>query len=296
MYLARREPLGPHTGAIKHILRTRGDGQFFDASRFALWRLAYHRLQTRQIMLHEQPDSAQIEWISKLNMDEPDLHMLSDILQMSIFSTEVERLQKISNDIGVELAETLDQARQLVLAIQDLITSIDQWTSEINKEWKPQAHDNHLIPQAWEIDEASETTLPRFPCPRFSSYCNIWMAYMRSFHYASQIILRESLIELINLNAILRGEGDPTVEEMQSIENQKHEVDVLSTSIIRSYPELLGIANRHGLRPLPQGKMVGRFFSLFSMWVVQKARFTSHQHKQTASEVTSWISFRHGLC
>jgi hypothetical protein len=86
---------------------------------------------------------------------------------------------------------------------------------------------------------------------------------------------------------------------MEVIQKQRDWVDTLSAAIIRSFPMLLGFTQRHeqtgGPRVLQQGKMAGRLFSLFSMWVVQRAQFTSAQHKQTASEVIAWINSRHGL-
>jgi hypothetical protein len=74
---------------------------------------------------------------------------------------------------------------------------------------------------------------------------------------------------------------------------------MLSTAIIQSFPMLLGYTHKHehaeGPQIPQQGKMVGRLFALFSMWVIQRAQFTSDEHKQTASEVIAWIKSRHGL-
>src|ERR1700761_1347766 len=99
MYLARTEPLGPHSEAVKHILRARGDGQLFDSSKFALWRLAHHRLQARQILLREQPEPEQIAWMNKLNLDRPDFHICGDILHMNILSAAARRLTQSNEDI-----------------------------------------------------------------------------------------------------------------------------------------------------------------------------------------------------
>lgn len=122
---------------------------------------------------------------------------------------------------------------------------------------------------------------------------------MWNFYAASQIILRESLIDVINYATTLRSLDEPDEDHQAVIQKQRDWVDMLSSAIIRSFPMLLGFTHRHersgGPRFLPQGKMAGRLFSIFSMWVVQRAQFTSTQHKQTASEVIAWINSRHGL-
>jgi hypothetical protein len=86
---------------------------------------------------------------------------------------------------------------------------------------------------------------------------------------------------------------------MAIIKTQRDSVDMLSAAIIQSFPMLLGFTHRHeqtgGPRIPQQGKMAGRLFALFSMWVVQRAQFASAQHKQTASQVIAWINSRHGL-
>jgi hypothetical protein len=122
---------------------------------------------------------------------------------------------------------------------------------------------------------------------------------MWNFHHASSIVLRESLVDVINYSTALQAQEEPDAEDILVIQNQRAWVDTLSTSIIQGFPMLLGFTHRHERSGRPrfpqQGKMAGRFFSLFSLWVVQRAQFTSDQHKKTASEVIAWINSRHGL-
>jgi hypothetical protein len=122
---------------------------------------------------------------------------------------------------------------------------------------------------------------------------------MWNFHHASLIVLRESLVDVIYYAAALQGQEEPDSEDVLIIQNQRVRVDTLSSSIIQCFPMLLGFTRRHegpgGPRFLKRGRMAGRFFSLFSLWVVQRAQFTSDQHKKTATEVITWINSRHGL-
>ncbi|KAF2102463.1 hypothetical protein NA57DRAFT_63397 [Rhizodiscina lignyota] len=299
MYLMRTDPVGPHSEAIKHILHSRGDGQLYDSAQFSLWRLAHHRLLSRQVLLREQPDPEQIAWVSKLNVDRPDLHICADVLHMNILSAAAKKLTQTIDDTEPIRGGKLEQAKQMTQEMLNLIETIESWTLEMTGVWKPKIEDTQSIAKPQDVGESPNFPIPHFPCPRFLRYQDIWLAYMWNFYAASQIVLRESLTDVVTYAATLLNQEEPDENGMSVIQKQRGRVDMLSAAIIRSFPMLLGFTHRHerpgGPRVLQQGKMAGRLFSLFSMWVVQKAQFTSSQHKQTASEVISWINFRHGL-
>lgn len=104
---------------------------------------------------------------------------------------------------------------------------------------------------------------------------------------------------MIEYATSLESDDAPESEGAIIIQRQRQWIDVLSGAILKSFPQLLGFAIRRegvGRAPLAQqGRMAGRLFALFSMWVVQRAKFTSPQHKQTASEVIGWINSRHKI-
>ncbi|KAI0127527.1 hypothetical protein BJ170DRAFT_625787 [Xylariales sp. AK1849] len=299
MYLGRTEPLGPHSNAVRHMLIRRGNTQFFDRSRFALWCVAHQRLLTRQVALREKPDAEQMAWMGKLNTTSPDMRICADVIQMNVVSAAARELLGGTQDDDATPLDKVERVRHLAYEIQDLLDSIDTWTTSVATVWKPEAIDPQCIaPPQYELDNASNVPIPYFPCPRFLSYNDIWLAHMWNFHAASQIFLRESLIEIINRITALQGQAEPEPDDVARMASERAAVDRLAASIIRSYPPLLGFTHRQeGREPgyPPQGKMAGRLFSIFSMWVVRRAQFTSPQHKQTAREVTQWINSRHGL-
>jgi hypothetical protein len=255
--------------------------------------MAHHRLQSRQILLREGPGPDQIAWLGKLNTGQPDIHISADVLQMNTLSAAAKNLTQI-NDITP--MEKVAQARQLVHAIQNLLTAAEKWTSQLNGVWKPDTIDPQQIVGPREPEERSNLPIPLFTCPRFLSYHDVWLVYMWNWHAASQIVLRESLVDVINYSTTLQGK-ELDMEEIERIQNGRDAVDRLSAAIIRSIPMLLGFTHRpsQGRGPAPQGKMAGRFFSFFSLWVVQRANFTSLQHKETASQVIEWIKSTHRL-
>jgi hypothetical protein len=290
MYLGRTEPLGPHSDAVRHVLRARGDKQFFDRSGFSLWLVAHHRLQARQVMLREGPYPEQIAWMRKLDIDFLPLHISVDVQQMNALAAAAKKLTLGSAVARPISSEKVELARQLAQAIEALISSIKSWTAMTTDVWRPKTIDPHYM------DVSSKFPIPHFTCPQLLSYHDIWLAYMWNFHAASQIVLRESLIDVINYTASGQMQ-EPGLEDMERIQREQDAVNRLSSILIRSFPQLLGFTHKDTRGPyLPaQGKMAGRYFSLFSMCVVQSARSTPPKHKQTASEVIEWINSTHGL-
>ena len=291
LYLARTELLGPHRDAIRHIMHARGFEQLLGRSSFALWRVALSRLQFRQVLLREAPDTEQIAWVDKLNTDHPDVRITADVLHMSILSAKARSLIQ-TTDPGSTSSQKVEEAESLQREYQNLITAMNAWTLETTETWKPKESSPQLIEHARDMNHPPSIRVPYFPFPRMLSYHDIWIAYMWNCHAACQLFFREALVNLINYKATLQGEALDQDEEGR-IQAQRDAINELSGTIIRSFPPLLGY--EAGVQSFAQGKMVGRFFSLFSMWIVQRAQFTSPQHKQTAFEVTNWINSQHRL-
>jgi len=296
MYLGRTEPLGPHRDAVRQILRTGGNEQLFDQSRFSLWLVAHNRLQALQVLLREEPEPEQMTWLNKLNIDSVPLHIFADIQRMTGLAAAAKKLTLGSEIIGDTPWEKVEQARKLAQAIQDFLTVLESWTTATNDAWRPKAIDPQADPQVWKMDDNSNLPTPQFVCPRLFNFHDIWLAYNWNSHAAGQIVLRESLIDIINYIAELEMQ-QPDPVDMERIQAEQDAVHRLSGTLIRSFPQLLGFVYGDTREPyfLQQGKMAGRFFALFSMSVVQWARFTSPEHKQTASEVIQWIHSSHSL-
>lgn len=296
MYLARIEPLGPHRDIIRHVILTRGNEFIFNSSPFGLWCVAHKRLQARQILLREEPDPEQVLFLEKLNANRPDIHMSVDIIHMNVLSASVKKLIESSGHVGSARMETVGQADEMVLRVDHLLALIQDWTSAISGSWKPRPEDAQHIGQPLEAETPFDRPMPHFPYPQMLNHHDAWSAYHWNLHAASQIVLRESLIELIEYSASIQ-EEELDEEHVGRVQAEQGAVDSLSSLIVESYPWLLGFTQRHDPERCspPQGKMAARFFSLLPMWVVQKARFTSLLHKQTATEVVEWITSRHRL-
>lgn len=251
----------------------------------------------RQVLKREEPGPEQIAWLEKLDINNIPLRISSDVQRMSTLAGAAKKLIDDHALSEASQAESLTKARQIASDIQNLLTSVQDWTTAITESWKPTLKGPDEIAQRDEPDFSSTIPIPRFKCPRTLSYHDKWLAYMWNFHAAAQIVLRESLAEVIDHAATLQP-GYHDEEEMERFMHQQRRAVVdLSSVIIRSFPQLLGFMHKETQGPysLPQGKMAGRFFSLFAMCVVREARFVPDVHRQTASEVIEWIGSSHGL-
>ena len=140
-------PLGPHSEAIRHVLRSRGDGQLYHPTGFSLWRLTHYRLQAWQTLFHEQPDAQQIAWVSKLNMERPDLRICSHVLHMNILSAAAKAMLMTAVDTEETRIAKLNQAGLMVREMQNLTLTIERFMSEMKGAWKAKADDPKNIAQ-----------------------------------------------------------------------------------------------------------------------------------------------------
>jgi hypothetical protein len=175
MYLARTNPLGSHNKAIEHILRSRGDLQLYNPTRFSLWRLTHFRLQSWQTLFREQPNPEQMVWMSKLNINQPELHICADVMHMNVLSAIAKTITQPTEITVATMAEKLGAAKQLSKEIQDLFVTIESWTAEMTEVWKPETQNSQNIAQPQDVDESPNYPIPRFLCPQLLGYHDIWV-------------------------------------------------------------------------------------------------------------------------
>jgi hypothetical protein len=178
MFLARNDPLGTHNEAIRHILRSRGDGQLYSPTRFSLWRLTHYRLQAWQTLFREQPDEQQIAWIRKLNTERPDLRICAHVLQMNVLSAAARMLTQTPVDTEAKRIAKLEHAKHLAREMQDLTVAIEDWTEELKGVWEPKLGDVQDLVPPQEADDLPNLAAPPFswpPCPKILSYDDLWV-------------------------------------------------------------------------------------------------------------------------
>lgn len=214
---------------------------------------------------------------------------------MNRLAAAAKRITNNDSSSRILFPTKLTETRDLTLSILDLTASIQHWVSEVNEQWVPRILDPNNISQSAD-DIPLTMPIPPYTCPVVLDYHDLWLAYLWNMHGAAQIILRESLIEVIQQIRTQEGR-ELTADESQIIQGQRNALVELSCTIIKSFPQLMGFNLRQTNErySLPNGMMIGRFFSLFSMSVVQSAQYVPTEYKNTASEVIRWIHSSHGL-
>jgi hypothetical protein len=263
----------------------------YNRAHFSLWSAANHRLQARQILLQEEPSLIQSQLISKLDLGRPEIRICSDVLQMTTLVAAAKQLtpqQGSAEHVPTQSAAVVTDHLQ---AMQELIDRIEIWTAEVDSTWKPTSVDVQSIARPM----ATDHPLAYFSCSDFFTYSDIWVAFIWDFHAACQIILREAFIELARYGLQV---SDPVTDDddvQSSMKQQQTTITSLATNIIKSTPSLMSFAT-DGLLTAPlQGITVGRCLALFALQVVQKARFTSLEHKRMASKAIEWVQSQYTL-
>lgn len=280
IYLSRRELLGPHKNALKHILYFRGEEHFQDRVHTEFWRAAQQRLQAQRITQRDDSEDEQLSWISKPNASLPDLHVCVDVEKMVVLCSAGRKLMQESDAV-----HEAKRASELLKKMREVVDSMQSWGPQVDDGWRPQRVD------IYPAKEGESPATSRFTMSPMLQYSDPWLAYKWNFHAASQIVLRQSMVEIMEHSSNLQDvEEDSNAEEIAAMEEATIQ---LATTIIGSCVPLLGFSKETSLHT--RGKMAKRFFAVCALWVVQQARFTSTEQKETATEVLEWIDRTHRL-
>ena len=288
IHLSRQEPLGPHKDAIRHILALRGEEQFQSQKQFELWRAAQQRLQAQRIAQRDGPDDEQLEWISKLNVSLPDLHVCVDVEKMVVLCSAARKVVQDGGGKEIQSAEGAMRAKELLETMREIVASMDEWSRQVDAVWLPRRTDADPAM----VRKSHQDTKPSFRRSQTLEYSDPWLAYKWNFHNASQIVLRQSMVEVMEYLSNHR-HGQAQAQYQEEIAASRTTAKSLANTIIESCIPLLGFSKDS--QAYPRGKMVRRFFALCAISVVQQARFASPEQKQTAKEVLDWIERSHRL-
>lgn len=292
--MGHKEPLGLHDAALKHLLQARGVEQLHSARRFGLCQIALYRLQARQLLLGEDITVWQQTLLDSLNLERPDLQIMYHV-------SRVIRLCHRSDQLIWHIREEEDSTREmpeilrLLQDIEELTTSIETWTSSLDYRIKPMrlTPELDLSLRLGRITTANEEPLiDAFDCPNLLLHHDIAIGDILSFYAAAQMILRDNTVQVLRHAA--SGSMDTAQQFLDRIPGEELAIDGLSSSIIRSFPALMGfdVSTSTGQKPRKghsQAESLGRFLGVFAMLVVKKNEATSATHKHCAESVLSWM-------
>ena len=177
-------------------------------------------------------------WLSKLNTSQTGIHFSADILQMSISIAAVKTLSCSSAGADGIHFETLKEAQDLAIAIKEFIASMESWTAEMI--------DRSRLGDALGVDDAPHPFTPSSVSVDMFSYRDRELALLWNFHAASQIVLRESLVQVLGYSIYVPGnlENEAACSEVtEGIRLAQEAVEKLSSSLLQSISLLMGFSN-----------------------------------------------------
>lgn len=280
MHHDRSEPLGPHSVGLKHLLRARGDDQLFSRRGFSLWRVAHHRLQARQILLREEPLPEQAEWVNKLDAKYPDLHITRHIFEISQVCAQANELLKQSSTTS---NQNLQSAADFLHRGNKTIKECDQWMDSISDQWKHKSVANN---SSFEILK---------DLSNLSVHHDIWVTYISNFHIASRVAAREAFLEVLTSPAYRAISSQEEIEK--TLSQGVKDIQRFSRWLLETMPQLLGFVDHDGQPRSSQrditgsknGKGLGGFFALYTLWIIHTCKHTPSEHKLVAEKLLNWI-------
>lgn len=292
--MGRNEPLGLHDKALNYVLEVRGMDQLYSHRSFCLARVAIFRLQARHLWLGEDSGELQQTILDSINQDRPDLRVIYHVSQMIHLCARSKRLVEETAETTVD--DLSPHIAQLLQKVEDLIASIDTWTSSLDINLKPSPVVKDLMSHFDRMTTSDdEHPMETFECPGMLKHQDITFAFLWSFYAAAQIVLREHTIRVLNLAAKTSESISHTYRDR--IEVEKLAIDGLSSSIIRSVPNFIGFTvisakTWQPRREPSNASSLGRFLGVFPMLVVKRSEATSIDHKRCAEKVLSWTHAR----
>ncbi len=298
MYLAAERPLGVHSGAVKFVMNSRGTSQLDDRARFDLWRAANCRLQARQLQSGEPPDPGQVQMLSRLNTERPDIHVAADIMLITSLCAEARSLLSKCESMQLDGCQLGDALSQLLFRMRDAGNAASSWTSGVSALWRPTSVCSPTALQRNSIlGNSPEHPVPMCDFFHLLTYSSSWYAYIWNFHAAAQIMLHEQIQQLQQLQATLfLCDSHGTVKDNK--EREATTARQLALSILQSIPAVIGLtdaAGTHVAPPAGQGRVAGRFLALFAVNTVSKSSLVTAQQRLVARNIVAWIHATHAL-
>nr|POE77949.1 hypothetical protein CFP56_09590 [Quercus suber] len=284
-------PLGLHGKAVDYVLAARGTHQLYSPRSFSLARAALFRLQARQLLLGEDCTEIQRMLINSLNLDVADLRMLDHISQITHLCAKLKHLE--SGWFETSRGDVIENAARLLEDFDGLAVSIDEWTSAVDAELKPTILSSQVATWIQHVSTSNEENPMRaFQCPRMEWHRDTVVTFLWSFYAAAQLVLRDRVLRILNLTL----QVSPTTTPLQQgrMEAETIKIDMLSASIIRLFPALMGFnsASSTGLSPQRKPSQInslGRFLGIFAMLVIKHVPTTPESHKLCVERVLKWM-------
>ncbi|RBA21692.1 hypothetical protein FPRO05_00041 [Fusarium proliferatum] len=273
VFMVREEPLKLHNNAIEYLLAVRGAKQIQSDVGLALYRMANHRLQVRQLGLGLGPLPVQMACIEMLDLSTPRY-------SLSKMQLGAQQTLAISQDLGsfhlVELSHLISQ-------IQMNLDEYEQGKTCLPKSWVPKRirlADNSEVLQA--------LIARSFPFTDYIlAYEDAFIAHQMSFFYHGQLALRSALIQAL---FAMKNMALDQLDFEQEIEIHRAEISSLADILVESSTPLLASIQLDdcGSLCLTQERIT-LCYTRGICWALQQEKRVSAQHKDFTYRLENWI-------
>lgn len=280
--MVREEPLKLHCNAIEHLLTSKVTEQIGVSSSSAIYRMANHRLQVRQLGLGLDPLPMQLACIDMLDPSMPSQCLVG--IQLRVQQTISQCRNLLSEDFFSN--PMWDQLSLLLSRIYHHLDELEEWNNNLPVLWKPKrieiAEHEHVL------QHLTANSLPFTPYVWI--YEDPWLAHQMAFFYQGQIVLRTALLDI--LDAMKRYGNTYLGSTPVQHEIATQETTILSQGdiLMESITPLLALIESDDAGAIHlAGNKISRCYARAICWTLQQGARLPAEHKDFARQAEDWM-------
>ncbi|KAF5537602.1 pab-dependent poly(A)-specific ribonuclease subunit PAN2 [Fusarium mexicanum] len=279
VFIVREEPLKLHNNAIEYLLAVKGTEQIQSDVGLALYRMANHRLQVRQLGLGLGPLPVQLACIDMLDLSMPRY-------SLSKIQLGAQQTLAMSRDLS---SCTWEELSLLIFRIRVNLNEYEQWKACLPLSWQPKRI------QLADYSDVLQTLIARH-LPFTDDvlvYEDSFIAQQMSFFYHGQLALRSSLLDALSA---IKSMSLDQLDLEQDIEIQQAAISSLADILVESSTPLLASIqlDDHG-SPRPTQEKITLCYVRAICWALQQEKRVSAEHKRFTYRLENWIRQQVGL-
>jgi hypothetical protein len=280
--MVREEPLKLHCNAIEHLLTSRGTEQIEISSSSAIYRMANHRLQVRQLGLGLNPLPVQLASIDMLDPSMPSQCLVG--IQLRAQQTIALSRNLLFRDLLNR--PTWDQLSSLLSRIYHHLGELEEWNINLPVLWKPKrielAEHEHIF------QDLIANSVPF--TPHVWIYEDPWLAHQMAFFYQGQIVLRTALLDILDVMKYYGNTYQASALVQREIATQETTLLGPGDTLMKSITPLLASIEPDDAGAIHlTGNKISRCYARAICWTLQQGTRLPPEHKDFARRAEDWM-------
>ncbi|KAF4439750.1 hypothetical protein F53441_12495 [Fusarium austroafricanum] len=273
VFMVREEPLKLHNNAIEYLLAVRGTEQIQSDIGLALYQMANHRLQVRQLGLGLGPLPVQLACIDMLDLSTPRY-------SLSKMQLGAQQTLAMSRDLS---SFNWEELLLLIFQVQVNLDEYELWKACLPESWAPK----HI--KLADHSHVHQVLIARsFPfTAEVLVYEDPSIAHQMSFFYHGQLALRSALLDaLFAMKNMFPDQADFEHE----IETQQTAISSLTDVLVESGTPLLASIQFDDCGSLClTAEKITLCYARGICWALQQEKRVSAEHKSFTYRAENWI-------